>query len=159
MHEIADTSHVHLIAEGIETEAEFATVRDLGIAFGQGFLIARPEPLPRQTPPESIQALTKRSSVIVFPRMPAAGIAAVTARKLLMEIEPVNPACENDAVFIRFEQDPALLVLPVVSADSRPVGLINRYSITDRLARPFRRELYGKKPCTLFMDQIGRAHV
>lgn len=35
-----------VIAEGIETSAELETLRSLGIAFGQGYLIARPEPLP-----------------------------------------------------------------------------------------------------------------
>jgi EAL domain-containing protein (putative c-di-GMP-specific phosphodiesterase class I)/GGDEF domain-containing protein len=37
----------HLIAEGIETEAELATLRELGVRFGQGFLLGRPsEPFP-----------------------------------------------------------------------------------------------------------------
>jgi EAL domain-containing protein (putative c-di-GMP-specific phosphodiesterase class I) len=33
-----------LIAEGIETEAELGVLRDLGIQFGQGFLLGRPMP-------------------------------------------------------------------------------------------------------------------
>ena len=152
MHEIADTSHVHLIAEGIETEAEFATVCDLGITYGQGFLIAMPPPVPRPTLPGSLLALIKRGSVIVYPRAGTPEIAVATARKLLMDIEPVPPECPNRDVFARFEQDPALLVLPVVDHDGTPLGLINRYSLTDRFARPFRRELYGKRPCTQFMD-------
>jgi EAL domain-containing protein (putative c-di-GMP-specific phosphodiesterase class I)/CheY-like chemotaxis protein len=36
-----------MIAEGIETEAEFETLRGLGIAFGQGFFLGEPGPLPR----------------------------------------------------------------------------------------------------------------
>jgi len=152
MHEIADTSHVHLIAEGIETEAEFATVRDLGIPYGQGYLIARPAAKPRPQPEESVIGLLRRGNVIVFPRSPAVGIATVTARKLLLPIPPVTPDCENQTVFDRFEQDPALLVVPVVAADGRPQGLVNRYSLIDRFARPFRRELFGRKPCTMLMD-------
>ena len=34
-----------VIAEGIETEAELATLRDLGITLGQGYLLGRPAPL------------------------------------------------------------------------------------------------------------------
>ena len=34
-----------MIAEGIETEAELRALTDLGVPFGQGFLLARPEPL------------------------------------------------------------------------------------------------------------------
>lgn len=35
-----------LVAEGIETEAELKTLRGLGVGYGQGFLLARPGPLP-----------------------------------------------------------------------------------------------------------------
>jgi EAL domain-containing protein (putative c-di-GMP-specific phosphodiesterase class I)/DNA-binding response OmpR family regulator len=37
-----------LVAEGIETEAELRTVRRLGVVFGQGFLLGRPAPAPRE---------------------------------------------------------------------------------------------------------------
>jgi len=40
-----------IIAEGIETEAEFETLRALGVAFGQGFFLGEPAPLP---PPDAI---------------------------------------------------------------------------------------------------------
>jgi EAL domain-containing protein (putative c-di-GMP-specific phosphodiesterase class I) len=33
-----------LIAEGIETSAELAAVRELGISYGQGYLLGRPAP-------------------------------------------------------------------------------------------------------------------
>jgi EAL domain-containing protein (putative c-di-GMP-specific phosphodiesterase class I) len=35
--------NMRLIAEGIETEAELATLRSLGIDYGQGYLLGRPE--------------------------------------------------------------------------------------------------------------------
>jgi EAL domain-containing protein (putative c-di-GMP-specific phosphodiesterase class I)/DNA-binding NarL/FixJ family response regulator/GGDEF domain-containing protein len=41
----ADTG-AQVIAEGIETAAELAALRDLRIPYGQGYLIARPQPLP-----------------------------------------------------------------------------------------------------------------
>ena len=34
---------IHLIAEGIETSAELQTLRSLGIHFGQGYLLGRPQ--------------------------------------------------------------------------------------------------------------------
>jgi EAL domain-containing protein (putative c-di-GMP-specific phosphodiesterase class I)/GGDEF domain-containing protein len=42
-----DSVGVGLIAEGVETEEELATLRDLGVRYAQGFLFARPsEPFP-----------------------------------------------------------------------------------------------------------------
>ena len=50
--QIADSSGAKLIAEGIEERNDLLVVRDLGIAYGQGYLIARPvaDP-PRETLP------------------------------------------------------------------------------------------------------------
>jgi EAL domain-containing protein (putative c-di-GMP-specific phosphodiesterase class I) len=36
-----------IVAEGIETADELATLRELGVGFGQGFYLGRPAPLPR----------------------------------------------------------------------------------------------------------------
>jgi len=150
MNQIGEISHAHLIAEGIETEAEFTTIRDLGICFGQGFLIERPSEHPSQELRGPVASLLIQRTIIVYPSAGARGGA--TARQLLQEITPVSPSSLNEEVFNRFEDDPVLMVLPVVGRQGEPLGLINRYFLIDRFARPYRRELYGKRPCTLFMD-------
>jgi EAL domain-containing protein (putative c-di-GMP-specific phosphodiesterase class I) len=43
----ADEIGAAIIAEGIETEDEFDTLRGLGVAFGQGFYLGEPGPLPQ----------------------------------------------------------------------------------------------------------------
>jgi diguanylate cyclase (GGDEF)-like protein len=40
--ELADRSHASVVAEGIETPEQLRAVRELGIASGQGYLLARP---------------------------------------------------------------------------------------------------------------------
>ena len=42
----ADATGTRLVAEGIETEAQAAALRELGVELGQGFLFGRPGPLP-----------------------------------------------------------------------------------------------------------------
>ena len=44
MRHFAQATNCRLIAEGIETEAELATLRSLEIELGQGYLLGRPEP-------------------------------------------------------------------------------------------------------------------
>lgn len=150
MRDLAENSQAELIAEGIETEHEFATVRDLGIACGQGFLIAHPVPSPAEKPTPAVMALLGTSNIIVFPRQHAP--TSATVRQLLEVVKPLTPHMLNHDVFERFEREPSLIALPVVQEDGTPIGLINRYSLIDRFARPFRRELYGKRPCTCFMN-------
>lgn len=151
MHEIAETCGAQLVAEGIETESEFTTVRDLGIRFAQGFLIARPTASPERAPDQRIRHLLDSARIIVFPRQGTNNANHAPIRQLLRPMDPVSPDAENDAVYARFEREPQLMSLPVV-ADGKPVGIINRYNLIDRFARPYRRELYGKKPCRVLMD-------
>jgi EAL domain-containing protein (putative c-di-GMP-specific phosphodiesterase class I) len=45
MRQFAKTAGCRLVAEGIETEAEAATLTAFGVEYGQGFLFGRPAPL------------------------------------------------------------------------------------------------------------------
>jgi EAL domain-containing protein (putative c-di-GMP-specific phosphodiesterase class I) len=47
LHTVALKLNARIIAEGIETSEELATIRSLGIPLGQGFLFGRPAPLRR----------------------------------------------------------------------------------------------------------------
>jgi diguanylate cyclase (GGDEF)-like protein len=151
MVEIAEACHATLIAEGIEEESEFATIRDLGIRCGQGYLICRPQPLPEPEPSMAILRLLDAGRITVFPQG-AGSSQCATVAPLLKRVVPVAPDLDNDTVFARFEAEPELHALPVVEA-GRPVGMINRHTLIERFARLYQRELYGKRPCSLFMDE------
>lgn len=144
--EIARKSGSRVIAEGIETEAELAVVRDLGIHYGQGYYITRPGQQLLWAPPAAVHTQLTQLN----PRqMPHKGHMPV--EKLLRIVTPVTSQCKNEKVYEMFEADPGLYSVPVVN-NGRPAGLIGRYTMIDNFARPFRRELYGKKPCAAFMD-------
>ena len=44
MRQFARSAGCRLVAEGIETPEERDTLRSLGVEFGQGYLLGRPEP-------------------------------------------------------------------------------------------------------------------
>ena len=152
MQNLAETCSARIVAEGIENEADCLAVRDLGIALGQGFLIARPEAKPPTLPNEKVISIIKRRGIVVFPT----GLAPsgnVTVRSLIRPVEPASPQTPTDEVYQRFDNDPDLMSMPVVS-DGTPLGLINRHELVDRMARPYRRELFGRKSCMQFMDPM-----
>jgi len=152
MQDLAETCSARIIAEGIETEADCLAVRDLGIACGQGYLIGVPTAAPRPIPSETMVGIMNRRNIIVFPSG-AAQSGNVTVRSLARPISPVTPETGNDEVYRRFEAEPGLFSLPVVVAGV-PLGLINRHALIDRFARPYSRELFGRKSCTQFMDPL-----
>ena len=148
--EIADQSNTLVIAEGIETQAELLVLRDLGVANGQGYHLGRPNASPARTLPVEVVKALGREGVAVYPQR-AAERNAVSIRKLLHEVAAVPPSMCNNDVYERFMADPKLMIIPVVD-QGQPLGLVSRFDMIDHFARPYQRELYGKKSCTLFMD-------
>jgi diguanylate cyclase (GGDEF)-like protein len=145
---IALSSGTQVIAEGIETAEEFKFIRDIGIACGQGYLIARPAHVPPLNLPTEVGCLIKTHHPSDQPYSNARSVAVET---ILRYIEPVQPETEIDKIFSTFTETKNLRSIPVVK-NGRPVGLINRYEFVDNLAQPYRRELLGKKPCSDMMN-------
>lgn len=148
--EIALQSNTLVIAEGIETQAELLVLRDLGVAFGQGYHLGRPAPLPARTLPADVVKTLGRSGVAVYPQA-GADRPGATVLKLLHPVASISPSVNNNALYEIFMRDPKLQIIPVVD-QGVPLGLVSRYEMIDHFARPYQRELYGKRSCTLFMD-------
>ena len=61
MRRFAGDADIQLIAEGVETQGELDTLRDLGIELAQGFLLGRPQPVEQALP---TQELTDRAQAV-----------------------------------------------------------------------------------------------
>ena len=144
--DIALAAQTQLVAEGIETAGELRVIRDLKVTYAQGYFLARPARVPEQTPPRVV-GLAQRARL--YPE--TVSDMGVTALQLAARIEPVSPRSTGHQVYERFARDSTAHALPVVD-QGRPVGLISRYSLIDRFARPYRRELYGNKSCVALMN-------
>lgn len=149
--EIAEKSGTTVIAEGIETQAEMLLIRNLGVAHGQGYHVARPHAHPATVLSAEVASALghNRTQLPLKNRMQRQN--TVTAIKLLHPLPTVAPDLPNNQVYEIFLADPGLQVLPVVD-QGQPVGLITRENLIERFSRLYQRELYGKKPCSSFMD-------
>jgi EAL domain-containing protein (putative c-di-GMP-specific phosphodiesterase class I)/GGDEF domain-containing protein len=136
------------VAEGIETEADLAALLELGLDLGQGYFLGRPAPVPVMVPPPFL-LLDDR---IREQKKAVWGRSRVTAAKLMDPVPPVASTASNQDVLRRFSADPLLLLLPVVH-DGRPVGVLHRNRFIEMLAKPYRNELFAKRPCSNFMDR------
>ncbi len=149
--EIAEKSGTLVIAEGIETQAELLVLRDLGVAFGQGYHLGRPNRCrrarcrPKWCRRWGATAWPCIRSAAAWKRMAPASASCCTAWR------PSRRRRNNNEVYDIFLNDPKLMIMPVVD-DGVPLGLISRFEMIDHFARPYQRELYGKKSCSLFMD-------
>ncbi len=74
-----------------------------------------------------------------------------TIEVLTERAEPVSPTTKAAEVFARFQNEPDMLVIPVVEND-RPVGLIERNIFLLKIAGPFGHALYANRNVSHIMD-------
>lgn len=153
--DIAAVAGAVVIAEGIETQEDFACVGDQGVACVQGYFIERPTAEPDQ---DRIRAVSVRLAGCYLATPPGGTDADLPAEEteekalqLLRRVPGVSSDTPNEIVFERFRTHPDLHTLPVVD-EGVPVGVLTRGSLVERFSVPYQRELYGHKPCRIFMD-------
>lgn len=147
---VADCFGTPTIAEGIETADDLAAVRDLGIRYAQGWFLGRPQAEPlRAVPPGVRQTLADRTLAPLGGRGPVG-----TAASLRVEAPAVSHGRHtNDDVHRLFADHKSLHAVAVLDDDNWPVGIINRRDFTDRYAQRYTRELFGRDPCSTFMNR------
>ncbi len=149
--QLAEGAQAGVVAEGVETQAELAVVRDLGIRYAQGYLIGRPLPTPTRTAPPEVMRLASTGQVRVFPSNGPRSHSIVTAERLIIEAPSVSVETHSETVLDLMTANPELHALAVME-DERPVGIIHRPALLDRFIKRFSRELFGHKPCRLIME-------
>jgi diguanylate cyclase (GGDEF)-like protein/PAS domain S-box-containing protein len=68
----------------------------------------------------------------------------------------LKPARQDDlgkALYERFREEPDTLIVPVVDADDRPIGIVERNAFFLRMAAEYGRALYANRPISTLMDR------
>ncbi|CAA7615847.1 GGDEF domain-containing protein [Magnetospirillum sp. SS-4] len=137
---IAHLLGVVVVAEGVETEREFFTCKEIGCDLVQGWLV--------QLPATDVSLLTPYSEAIADlarreRRSPTSDhhiIADQIARP-----EPVPLGSTMEAVFERFRADKSATFFPVVDQAGQPVGIVREKELKDYTYSPYGKELIANK--------------
>jgi diguanylate cyclase (GGDEF)-like protein len=129
-----------VVAEGIETEAELAVCRDLGVDLAQGWLIARPMADVSYWTPKIANSPGKTSLVTA-----AQSLDDILIRKQIEVLPTVFETDPIDTVFELFQRNPRQAYFPVLNANNEPRGIIHEYSLKAYIYQPFGRELLKNK--------------
>lgn len=149
--QMAESAHSCVIAEGVENLSELAILKNIGIRFAQGYQIGRPSPVPIRVPSGEVLACLKSGTASVFPIPQGRAGLYLSADKLVMAAPSVTPQTTSQEVLDLMQLHPDLHAVAVVD-QGVPVGIIHRPALLNRFIGLYRRELYGKKPCSEFMD-------
>jgi diguanylate cyclase (GGDEF)-like protein len=140
---------IKLIAEGIETENELATLIDMGIDYGQGFFIQRPmediAPIGGGIKDLVGRLNTKRNKI--YTGRPSKIAVGDIARKN-KTIKPSALGCE---VINEFEQKPLVYALPIVEK-GKVIGLVMKENFFAKMGTKYGFTLYLNRPVSLIMN-------
>ncbi len=151
--EIARQTKSTVIAEGIETVSELLLIKSLGVDLGQGFHFSRPHATPMTCLTDEAAAFLRSQAVHSKPMAEVVwGRDSLAGRNIIQMTPCLTPAISNEAAMGWFEANPGSDVVPVVRDDGLPIGLLARTALIGSFAQPYRRELYGRKSCTQYMD-------
>lgn len=153
--QIADIFGTSLVAEGIETADDLRAVRHLGINYGQGYLLGRPDGDPYVEPEPEATDVIKDQQVSVMPVMRSAASAGRLNDLRVIHSRPIALSITNDEVLEMFATQPTWA--GIVNVDHNvPIGLIAREKYVEHFAQPFFKEIYGRKPAATFANMSPR---
>lgn len=150
--QIAETLGSSLVAEGIETADDLRVLRDLGISFGQGYFLGRPQRDPTQALTEEAGRVLGSTRVAVLPSLRVAPSPGRLSQGAVVAAEAVTTDIRCEQLAARFDAQPGWHAIAFVDDQQRPVGLISRQEFFDRYAKPYFKEIYGRKPAFTFAN-------
>ena len=65
---------------------------------------------------------------------------------------PADPSLPGGEIYDRFNREPDTLSIAIVDADGCPLGLVERNAFIMKMASPYGRALYAKRPISMLMD-------
>lgn len=150
---IAANTNTRVVAEGIENHTDMMTLWDLGIAFGQGFYLARPDKAPALALPETVGG-AMGEQWHPHPRghrLPQHHLEKRIWRNMVKKPPKLDASDTLAAVHRIFDAHPEATELPVFE-DGDAVGLVNRDTVQHLLMPPLGKEIFGQMPCLRYAD-------
>jgi predicted transcriptional regulator len=149
MAEFSKATSTNLIAEGIEEYKELETLIDLGVQYGQGYLIQ--EPLSDISDiNEDILSLIKKANKKKN-NINNNVISTIYIQHLCSPSFIVEPQEKVSNIYEIFKKNPNFSGLTVVS-DEKPVGIITQEKLAFKLSGQYGYTLHQNKPISEIMD-------
>ena len=124
LQQIAVIFNTALIAEGIETQEDLRVLRDLGIEYGQGYLLGYPDPIPKAEIQNAALQVIRDRRISVFPELTKVSQSGYLLKMSVIEAPTASADTCNDELALMFMADEHLHALAVVEHD-RPLAIIN----------------------------------
>lgn len=142
---------IYLIAEGIETREEMLALIKLGVPYGQGYFLLRPQPRMREITPELRDYICNAYDAVCSNWAETAVLGTVGEICSRREVTvPDRPAKE---IYEYFKERPAVTEITVLDPDEKVLGVLTRAGILAEFGGMYGYDLSRKKKVREFMDE------
>ena len=137
-----------VIAEGVETEAEFVACREAGCDLVQGWFVSRPVTDFSTLGPVYAQVARAGGT-----RRASSTLDSILIRREIEQVAVLRESESLETVFEFFRRDPRRTFFPVLNANDEPRGILQEYHVKELSYHPFGRDLIKNR-----LYQKGLAH-
>ena len=150
MAELSKVSSIQLIAEGIETPEEMETLVNLGIQFGQGYFIQRPDPEIKAIRPEVLELLKKYN--LRKNHISQNSISSIYIKNLCTATPAIPPEERIPDVYEMFRKNRESFGF-CVTKNGVPLGIVTPAKLSFKLSGQYGFSLYRNKRISEVMDR------
>lgn len=147
--ELGRSTGVEIIAEGIEESDEYIVLLNLGMKYGQGYLLAMPQQEPVRSFPEEYKKPNQAGSVVN-----AEHSGEFEISNLVQDVPPIYTNMSCLEVYRTFKSTNNLYSLAVVSKGGKLIGIVYRDQLAELLSSDYGHALYDTKPISTVMKEI-----
>ena len=147
--ELSHLSNIKLIAEGIETREELETLINMGVSYGQGYIIQKPEEnfLPiLDDVKDIIREINQKRNHTIGSRLDSIYIENITSTS-----HTVGKHTRVSEVFELFKKNDTLSAV-CITEHNNVLGIITRSRLTSRLSEQYGYSLYNNKAIITVME-------
>lgn len=148
--EFANTTNTKIIAEGIEDICDLHTLIEIGVHYGQGYLINRPSDSLQDTPfttKKSIQ--DKNTSLKTHSFSPS---SKVQIGEIARQDVPILHTTSCSEIYKLFKRNHNLKGVPIVNDNNLIIGIVMSSDFLAKLGTQYGWSIYMNRPVHLLMD-------
>lgn len=146
LNKFCESTNILMIAEGIETVHELNALIDIGVQYGQGYFIQRPNERIGEVSTEIKDNILSGNNKKILNVTGTCNIGDIA-----IEYKAVSLSDKSSQVDSQFREDNTLYSIPVVE-NVHTKGLISRNSFYSTISGRYGYEIFMKRPVSLVMD-------
>ncbi|MBC3888558.1 EAL domain-containing protein [Acetobacterium paludosum] len=150
LNEFASFTETALIAEGIETREELQILIELGIQYGQGFFLQRPNAVIKPISKDVIEIIKEENAN--KRKLLDNSVFDVKIDSICKLVKTIGPNILVSQVDELFKKDETISGFCVVHKDI-PIGVITRNALYKKISGQYGYILYSNKPVKNIMDK------